>query len=346
MATPIPTATRRKKRLSHAVSPADCSPAYLATLEGFRNWQAAECGLSHNTLSNYRRDLLRFGEFLTRRGVGEAWRRIDIDLVQAYLVRLTNAGYSEATIARHVVALRMWLRWMAARNHVPSELIGLIDLPKRWKRLPATINFDRTRDLLAAPQPDDPFFLRDRAILELFYASGLRVSELCGLTPSSLNLTAGFVRCMGKGRRERVVPVGQRARDAIEVYLAQLRPELVLKAVQSGRLPGPLTKRLSAAHALFLTRSGGRIERTAVWRIVKAAALRAGVPGKCSPHTLRHTFATHLLEGGMDLRVVQELLGHVSVATTEIYTHVQTKRLREVHERFHPHAQRGRRPRE
>jgi integrase/recombinase XerD len=259
-------------------------------------------------------------------------------VIQGYLVELTRAKYQESTIARKVVAIRVWLRWLFTTHQLADDVTALLESPKQWRRLPSTLNLQRTGDLVNSPDADHPLALRDRAILELFYASGLRVSELCGLRESDLSLKVGYVRCMGKGRKERVVPVGGQARDALEAYLEHLRPQLIDKGLAGGAVPAPLTRAARATLALFLTRRGAALERTAVWRMVRREAKRQAIAGKCSPHTLRHSFATHLLEGGADLRTVQELLGHASVATTEIYTHVQTSRLRELHARCHPHG--------
>lgn len=332
-ASPAAGGGRRGQRLD----PAACSPRFLQALDGFRTYQNVELGLSPNTLAAYRRDLLRFGAFLCRRGI-EDWERITWQLVQDYLVELTQVGFKDSSFARQVSAIRMWLRWLFLTRQISDDRTTLIELPKRGRALPRTLSLDRTSELVTSPELERALGLRDRAILELFYSSGLRVSELCGLAVGDLDLAVGYVRCMGKGRRERVVPVGGKARDALEAYLEHERPGLVLRGQQRGRWPTPLAKRAAAGLPLFLSRTGGRIERTAVWRMVRREATRRGVPGKVSPHTLRHSFATHLLEGGADLRIVQELLGHTSVATTEIYTHVQTKRLLEVHAKYHPHG--------
>jgi len=320
-----------------SAQPFVCTLAFERSLDGFRIYQNVECGLSSNTIDAYRRDLRRFGDFLRRAGVDD-WSRIAPRLTQGYLAELSGEGFRTTTVAQHVTAIRMWLRWLHLTRQIPEDLTTLLELPKRGRQLPHTLNLDRTVELVTSPELDQPLGLRDRAILELFYACGLRVSELCGMAERDANLKAGYARCMGKGRRERVVPIGQKARDALEVYLEQLRPKLLLRAMQTGRIKTALTPRVAAAMPLFLSRSGGKLERTAVWRLVRREAKRRGMPGKVSPHTLRHSFATHLLEGGADLRVVQELLGHVDVSTTQIYTHVQTKRLKELHARFHPHG--------
>jgi integrase/recombinase XerD len=322
-----------------ALKPAEhqCTSAFEASLKAFHVYQNVECGLSANTVRAYRRDLRRFGDFLRRASI-DAWTDIRPQVVQRHLIELTDAGYCESTIARHVVAIRMWLKWLNHTKQIPEDLTTLLELPKRWQRLPQTLNLDRTAELVTSPELDHPLGLRDRAILELFYACGLRVSELCGLCLSDLNLSAGYLRCMGKGRRERVVPIGRQARDALEAYLEHVHPKLLRHALETGRVPTPLTEKVRARLPLFLSRNGGVLERTAAWRIVRRQARCCGIKGKVSPHTLRHSFATHLLEGGADLRAVQELLGHVSIATTEIYTHVQTSRLREIHARCHPHG--------
>jgi len=337
----MPRAPTRRSPAPHT-----CTPAFEESLDRLHVYLNVECGLSPRTLESYRRDLRRLGDYLRRRGV-EDWAAIDPLLIQGYLSELYDAGYRETTVARHVVSLRVWLRWLFETRQIPAERASLVELPKTPKRLPETLDLSRTQALMTSPDLDHPLGLRDRAILELFYASGLRVSELCGLALQDVHLEAGFVRCMGKGRKERVTPFGQKARDALEAYIQHLRPELLRKGVAAGRVEGPLTPRRDRTRPLFLSRTGGPIERTAVWRLVRREARKVGIRGKAGPHTLRHSFATHLLEGGADLRIVQELLGHVSVNTTEIYTHVQTRRLRELHAECHPHGEksaRGRRP--
>lgn len=304
------------------------SDEFARSLREFRVFQNVECGHSPRTLEAYERDLREFGDFLRRRGI-DAWQSVCPAVVQGYLVELAARSLRESTVARRVVAIRAWLRWLFQTGRIETDPTALIELPKRWQRLPLTLSLERTAELVTAPDASAALGLRDRAILELFYACGLRVSELCGLGETDVNLAGCYVRCMGKGRKERVVPLGQQAADAIEAYVEHQRPVLLAKA--AGWKAG-------VRRPLFLSRSGGPIERTAVWRLVRRHARRIGARGKVSPHTLRHSFATHLLEGGADLRVVQELLGHASLATTEIYTHVRTDLMREVHARCHPHG--------
>ena len=314
-----------------------CTPEFERSLRDFRVYLNVECGLAANTITAYERDLHKLGDFFRRHSISD-WTAITSQITQKHLIEMTDAGYCESSLARHVVAIRMWLRWLHLTHQIPHDLTTLLETPKGWKRLPQTLNLDRTVELITSPDADSPTALRDRAILELFYSSGLRVTELCTLRERDINLKAGYVRCMGKGRKERVVPVGERARDAIEAYCEHQRPALMQRALEAGHVETPLTAKVRANTSLFLSRRGKPLERTAVWRLVRKQATKCGIRGKVSPHTLRHSFATHLLEGGADLRAVQELLGHASINTTEIYTHVQTSRLREIHSKCHPHG--------
>ena len=310
-----------------------CTPAFLRSLDGFRVYQNVELGLSPNTIEAYRRDLCRLGDFLRRSGIDD-WEQITPQALQPYLIELADANYRETTIARHVVAIRMWLRWLVISRQVSTDRTSLVELPKRWQRLPKTLNLERMAELVVSPDLEEELGLRDRAILELFYACGLRVSELCGLRERDVDLSAGYA-LHGQGAAQRVVPVG-RKRVPPREYLEKLRPRLVAR--RGARTVQDAANAVAAAIPLFLSRAGGPIERTAVWRLVRREAKRCGIGKQVSPHTLRHTFATHLLEGGADLRVVQELLGHASISTTEIYTHVQVNHLKDVHARCHPHG--------
>jgi len=329
------------KRSTHQHDPRrddpQCSPAFTATLERFHVHLNVERGLSRNTLEAYRRDLERFGDFLRRRGLDDfgALRALD---VSEHIMEASRAGLCESTIARRIASLRAWLTWMRSEGRITRDVAALLQSPKKWRKLPRALNVDAAAQLVTSPDADARLGARDRAMLELLYSSGLRVSELCGLTGAGVNVDAGYVRCMGKGRKERVTPIGGAARDALREYCARSRPELLLRGAQNGLVDTPLTARVALAAPLFLSRSGGPIERTAVYRIVRREAKKEGLKGKVSPHTLRHSFATHLLEGGANLRTVQELLGHADISTTEIYTRVQTERLCEEHARFHPHG--------
>ncbi len=289
-------------------------------IERFLNRVWSECGLAGNTLSAYRTDLIAFSEFLND-------HRISIQSlgpcdVQAFLIeQREQKQLAISSIARRLVTIKLLLRFLYNEGYIKRDIATLIESPKKWKFLPKTLNLREVEKLLAQPEEEDPLGIRDRAILELFYACGLRVSELVSLRLEDVKLDLGYLRCFGKGNKERVVPVGIPAIEAIREYLLALRPKLA---------NGKSTDRL------FLSRTGRPIDRTNCWRMVVKYARRMGVTGKLSPHTLRHSFATHLLAGGADLRVVQEMLGHADVTTTQIYTHVDSSRLKSIHQKFHP----------
>jgi integrase/recombinase XerD len=226
-----------------------------------------------------------------------------------------------ASVARQLACIRRFLRFLHQTHRLDDDPALSVEAPKRWSHLPICLNIRQTRDLLEAPQPHEELALRDIAMLELLYATGLRASELCDLRMEDLHVPLGFLRCLGKGGRERIVPIGRPAVEALEGYLHHLRPGLV-----SAHTEGQV----------FLSRTGRPLQRGTVWELVTKYARRAGLSRRTSPHTLRHTFASHLLQGGADLRIVQELLGHASVVTTQVYTHVDRSRLKAIHQRFHP----------
>ncbi len=230
-------------------------------------------------------------------------------------------GLAVSSIARRLVAVKLFCRFCFHYGHIDRDVADLIETPKKWQTLPRVLNARDVDTLLSLPDESDPLASRDRAILHLFYATGLRVSELVGLRLKDVNLEVGYLRCLGKGQRERVVPIGSRAIQTTREYLYNLRPQLV---------EGHSTDRI------FVSRTGRPLDRTNCWRLVVKYARRMGIAGKVSPHTLRHSFATHLLAGGADLRVLQEMLGHADVATTQVYTHVDSSRLKAVHAKFHP----------
>ena len=298
-------------------------PDDVATwVQRFKDFMSIECGLADSTLEAYGRDFREFTAFMADHDL--ALGGLEYKHIQRYLIGLKERGLALASIARRVASLRMFLRYLQGYGVVTQDVASIIELPKRWRYLPHTLHYKHVDALLAAPDPEDDHCLRDRAILELLYATGMRVSELTGLTTTSINADVGYVRVFGKGRKERVVPVGKTALEAVAAYLAELRPALARRAGAK------------SADALFLSRTGRPLERTNVWRMVHKYARLVGLADKTSPHTLRHSFATHLLEGGADLRVVQELLGHVDVSTTQIYTHVDPSRLKSIHQKYHP----------
>jgi integrase/recombinase XerD len=249
-------------------------------------------------------------------------RRISPRDIQSFLITLRQKQHlAVSSIARRLVAVKLFCRFCFQNGYLERDVAALIEMPKKWSHLPTVLNERQIDALLALPDEGDLLALRDRAILELFYATGLRVSELVGLCLNDVHLDIGYLRCMGKGHKERVVPVGAQAVQTLKDYLGDLRPQLV-----DGR----------STDRMFVSRTGRPLDRTNCWRMVVKYAHRLGMTGKLSPHTLRHSFATHLLAGGADLRVVQEMLGHADIATTQIYTHVDSSRLKAVHQKFHP----------
>jgi integrase/recombinase XerD len=284
-----------------------------------------ELGLSHNTCLAYRADLADFAAFCS--DAGTALPQATPEILGRYLQYLQeNRKLAIASILRHVACLKMFFRFATTRRLAAADPTELLEPPHHWKKLPDVLGRDQMNALLKSVPHDNRLALRDQAILELFYACGLRASELAELSREDLHLDLGVIRVLGKGSKERIVPIGKPAIDALQRYLAELRP--TLQAVKTNR-----TK--AHANRLFLTRSGGPVTRIVLWQLVRRLARRAGIRA-IHPHTLRHTFATHLLSGGADLRVVQELLGHANVATTQIYTHVDADRLKEVHRKHHP----------
>jgi integrase/recombinase XerD len=234
---------------------------------------------------------------------------------------LSKGQKSEGSIKRSMVAIRMFLRFAKLTGLLENDFTAVLESPKLWQRLPCVCSEKQVADLLDTPDIAEPFFFRDKAILELLYATGARASELAYMRISNLNLDVGYLRCLGKGNKERVIPIGNVAIAAVNDYLKNLRP----------RLARPFSEDF-----LLLSRTGRPLSRIEIWRLVKKYAVRAGMPRNLTVHTLRHCFATHLLSGGADLRSVQEMLGHVDIATTQIYTHVDNDRLRKIHRKFHP----------
>lgn len=290
-------------------------------LKQFVEYLVSECGLAPNTIEAYQRDLREFVHELDARDICLV-SKIDTLVIRAFLVRLSERKLALSTIARHLCSVKMFLRYLFIVGIAESDLGSLLETPKKWRRLPHTLGKEQVDAMLAVPQPGEPFYARDRAILELLYATGMRVSELAGLRVKDVNLAVGYVRCFGKGNKERIVPIGSHAVDAVSEYLRSLR--------------GVLTESSPDMEALFVSRTGRPMDRTNIWRLVSRYAGLSGIANPVGPHTLRHCFATHLLEGGADLRIVQELLGHADVATTQVYTHVDSSRLKFIHQKCHP----------
>jgi integrase/recombinase XerD len=298
-------------------------------LQTYLDHLAVERGLADNTLASYRRDLRRYLTHLGSRDVSVPERVVEAD-VSSFLVSLREGDQEHPPLAansaaRAVVAVRGFHRFLLREGLVTVDVARGVRPPSPAKRLPKAISVEEVEALLAAAGADDtPRALRDRALLELLYGCGARISEAVGLDVDEIDMESGTVRLVGKGSKERVVPVGSYAREAVSAYLVRGRPTLA----EAG----------SGSPALFLNARGGRLSRQSAWTVLRAAAARAGVRREVSPHTLRHSFATHLLDGGADVRVVQELLGHASVTTTQVYTLVTVDRLREVYATSHPRA--------
>jgi integrase/recombinase XerD len=306
------------------------SPAQTL-LDAFVQYAAGECHLAENTVAAYRRDLARFFEWLGGRDVAG----ISIRELADYVGWLHAHGLAPASIARHIVSLKVFLRYLQLEGLVQDNLAELLGSQKLWQRVPTVLSPQQVDRLFQAPQEGDPYWRRDQALLELLYATGCRASELSDLRLRDLHLDEGFCLCRGKGNKERLVPLGARAAEAVRAYLAHERPKLALPSERHRRAPpngpsSPLTD------WVLLSYRGRRLRRERIWELLKKYAGRVGAPRQVSPHTLRHSFATHLLAGGADLRQVQEMLGHASIATTQIYTHVDPSRLKAVHKRFHP----------
>jgi integrase/recombinase XerD len=291
-------------------------------LERFADFLAFERGLSDRTLEAYRRDLARLISFLESQGTKGVADVTHLQL-RDWVYDLKDAGLAPSSIRRAQSAVRTYFAFLVGEGVLESDPSERLEAPRVWRKLPGVLSRIDVERLVESPDPDHPLYWRDRAMLEMLYATGVRVSELVGLALSALDLEEGILLVFGKGSKERLVPVGGPARRSTARYLSEVRPRL-----ERGRGQG----------RVFLNARGAPLTRMAVWGLVKLASQRAGVTGPVSPHTLRHTFATHLLEGGADLAAVQELLGHADISTTQIYTHVDREYLRDVHRRYHPRA--------
>lgn len=314
------------------------APAFEVSKSGFVTFLRVECGLSVNTLSAYARDLDLLHAELTEGGTHQVEAVTARQLVLHIAGLRTEHFMAAESVARHLATIKVYFRWLRARGIIDTNPADTLDRPTRWKNLPGVLTPAQVKALLNAPQPfdkeaeprsaraisaqDRALWLRDRALLELLYASGLRASEVADVSSGDVIEALGVVRVTGKGNKQRLVPMGEPAREAVRRYLKECRPIL---ARGDGRDQG----------RLLLSRTGRPLERVAVWQIVTGHAKAAGLRD-VHPHTLRHSFATHLLIGGADLRVVQTLLGHADIATTQIYTHVDRSRLKSVHQKFHP----------
>ena len=289
-------------------------------IDQYLNYLLVEKGLSRATLESYSCDLLKFTEFLDKNGRHTA-SEDDTALILKHLITLRNDGLAARSRARHLVAIRGFYRFLTQEKKLALDPAKLLDLPKAGLKLPDVLSVEEVRRLLNAPDSRTPSGIRDAAMLEVLYAAGLRVSELIHLKVQDVHLDAGFVRVLGKGSKERVVPIGQYAQERVQFFLGHARNRMLKD---------------QSSPFLFVARAGRPLTRQAFWKLLRKYASSAGLFKKVTPHSLRHSFASHLLEGGADLRAVQVMLGHVDISTTQIYTHVANDRLRELHRKFHP----------
>ena len=299
-------------------APAAENAQWRGHLTAFLNFCRVEKGLSLNSLDAYSADLARFADF-----AGDACELPGVDRLRLYMDRLYQAGLSSRSVARHLTTLRGFYTYLLREGVVDADPTEHLGTPRQWQTIPKFLNLEEIDRLIQAPDTDRPTGLRDRAMLELLYASGLRVSELCRLGIHDLDCTMAYLRTTGKGNKQRLVPVGASAIKAVEKYVNQGRPALLKNR---------------ASRYLFVTARGSCLTRQAFWKLLAALGRKAGIFRGLTPHVLRHSFATHLLEGGADLRSVQAMLGHADISTTQIYTHVMRSRLRDTVQKHHPRA--------
>ncbi len=311
-------ATNRKQIKPRRVAAAENATRWR---EAFVRYLRSECHLAENTVLAYDRDLRRFLEWLGSRRI----EGLTVSDLSGYPAWLMAKELAPASVSRHVVSLKVFFRYLQLESVLSENQAELLGTQKLWQRVPTVLSPDEIEALLTAPRPPQPWPRRDRAILELLYATGCRVSELSTLKIRDLHLEERYCVCHGKGDKQRVVPLGKKAVAAVEAYLQYERPKLAARQV-------------TPSIFLLLSPRGARLRRERIWELIKRYAKQAGCSADLSPHSLRHSFATHLLAGGADLRQVQEMLGHASIATTQIYTHVDHSRLKKVHAAFHPRA--------
>ncbi len=292
-----------------------------ADVQAFRDYLAAERGMAKNTVLAYEADLVKYRDW-SATGALPNYLKPSVRELTNYLAYLKEDGLAPPSIARNLIATKMFYRFLRLEERVEQNTVELLASPRLWERIPHVLSPESVEKLLNAPRNEDRFYLRDRALLETLYATGSRASEVVNLQLADLHIDSAFCKCTGKGSKQRVVPLGVPAISALKIYLQDLRPVL--------------TQADKDIPWVFVSKLGKRLTREMLWILVKKYVRRAGLSMKASPHTLRHSFATHLLAGGADLRTVQELLGHANIRTTQHYTHVDRSRLQSVHRKFHP----------
>ncbi len=291
-------------------------------IDEFIDYLAVERGLADNTLLAYRSDLLKYVDYLNKKKIKNP-SLVKRDHVTSFMFDQKEKGLSANSICRSLAAIKMFHRFLVRERFSKEDPTDLVDTPKLWKRIPDVLSVGEIEAIIDAARGSKWQQVRDYAILELFYASGMRVSELVNLNLENINFDMGYVRCIGKGSKERIIPIGKRAKEAVRRYCDKSRKKLVKDDLNL---------------SLFLSRLGKKLSRQSIWKMIKSYALKANVRKEIKPHTLRHSFATHLLENGADLRSVQEMLGHSDISTTQIYTHVDRERLKSIHQQYHPRA--------
>ena len=291
-------------------------------LEEFREYLQFERGVSPRTLDAYGRDLQRMVEYAQRKGVDDV-AILTASQLREFVYEMKDSGLAATSIRRTLSGIRTYFAFLIAEGIVKSDPTEKVEMPKTWRRLPGVLSREEVEKILEAPQIGEKMYWRDKALLEFAYASGVRVSELAALKVRDVDLNEGVAVVFGKGAKERVVPIGRAAQRALDIYIRELRPGLA---------------RREAEGVVFLNAQGRKLTRMGIWKILQKHVKRSGVKRRVTPHTLRHCFATHLLEGGADLAAVQEMLGHADISTTQIYTHVDREYLRDIHKRYHPRS--------
>lgn len=291
-------------------------------LEEFRDYLQFERGVSPRTLEAYGRDLKRLVDYAARLGIDDV-ARLTPGHLREFVYDLKDQGLQATSIRRTLSGIRSYFGFLIAEGHLQADPTEQVEMPKVWRKLPGVLSREDVEKILDAPQINDRLYWRDKALLEFAYASGVRVSELATLKLRDVDLQEGVATVFGKGAKERMVPIGRTAQRALDIYMRETRPALERRAGQG---------------TVFLNAQGRPLTRMGIWKILRKHVRRAGLRKRVTPHTLRHCFATHLLEGGADLAAVQEMLGHADISTTQIYTHVDREYLRDVHKRFHPRA--------
>ena len=314
--------SKLKKMLQSAGESTPIDQSIGGWLERYTIYLRSECHLADNTVAAYNRDLQRLKDWLD----GRSPAKLGIQELSQFVGYLKNEKLAPSSISRHIVSVRMFYKYLQLEGAVKDNPAELLATQKMWQRVPKVMTQSAVERFLTSPQKQDALWLRDRAILELMYATGCRVSEVANMLRVNVHLDDGYCLAEGKGSKQRMVPLGKQAIEVIRTYLEQSRPALCRG------------KDMATCPWLIVSRTGRRLRREAIWELVKRYAIRAGIDPNITPHTLRHSFATHLLAGGADLRVIQEMLGHASIQTTQIYTQVDSSRLKKVHNQFHPRA--------